>query len=180
MASSDGLRARQVWVGLGANLGDARATLSQVLQQWKNEPGVTRLQVSSLWKSRPVDADGPDYLNAVAGWTSALSSHDLLDFLQAAEQRHGRTRPYFNAPRTLDLDLLMAGDECLQTPDLTLPHPRMHLRQFVLLPWLELAPQALWTDGRTVQAMAQALPDQGLAVSAGPGWWMDVSDGAAT
>jgi 2-amino-4-hydroxy-6-hydroxymethyldihydropteridine diphosphokinase len=96
--------------------------------------------VSSVYRSAPVDAAGPDFFNAVAALHTSLEPLPLLDALQATEQQFGRQRPYPNAPRTLDLDLLLLGDLQLQTPRLTLPHPRLHQRAFVLQPLLEIAP----------------------------------------
>lgn len=128
------------YVGLGANLGDAAATLraaTQALAQW---PGCRVLGASSLYRSAPVDAGGPDYINAVVALHTGLAPLALLDALQAIEHRFGRQRSYVNAPRTLDLDLLLFGDTVLQTPRLTVPHPRLHRRAFVLQPLLELAP----------------------------------------
>jgi 2-amino-4-hydroxy-6-hydroxymethyldihydropteridine diphosphokinase len=97
--------------------------------------------LSNAWRSAPVDAGGPDFLNAVAALDTALSPLELLDALQAIELAHGRERPYRNAPRTLDLDLLLYGDVTLATPRLTLPHPRLGERAFVLQPLLEIAPK---------------------------------------
>jgi 2-amino-4-hydroxy-6-hydroxymethyldihydropteridine diphosphokinase len=130
----------RAWVGLGANLGDPRATLAAALDALGRVPGTRRVAVSSWWRSAPVEAQGPDFVNAVAALDTTLSAHDLLAALQAIEARYGRERPYPNAPRTLDLDLLLYGDTVLHTPDLTLPHPRLHLRAFVLEPLAELAP----------------------------------------
>ena len=129
-----------VFVGLGANLGDAAATLREALSalQALAEPG--SFQASSLYRSAPVDAAGPDFLNAVARFDTALAPHALLDALQAIEHRFGRERPYRNAPRTLDLDLLLYGEECIATPTLTVPHPRLHERAFVVRPLAEIAP----------------------------------------
>jgi 2-amino-4-hydroxy-6-hydroxymethyldihydropteridine diphosphokinase len=127
-------------IGLGANLGDAPATLQAALRALAALPGCRLLAVSSLYGSAPVDAEGPDFINAVAVLHTQLAPLDLLDALQAIEQRFGRQRPYPNAPRTLDLDLLLAGDTVLQTARLTVPHPRLHQRAFVLQPLLELAP----------------------------------------
>jgi len=95
---------------------------------------------SSFYCTTPVDASGPDYLNAVAVLRTGLSPEALLAALQAIEQAHGRERPYRNAPRTLDLDLLLHGIKVLDTPALQLPHPRMHQRAFVLAPLLEIDP----------------------------------------
>ncbi len=110
--------------------------------------------VSPCTRSAPVDAGGPDYLNAVAQLQTALAPLDVLQRLQAIEQAAGRERPYRNAPRTLDLDLLLYGSEVLSAPTLTVPHPRMNERAFVLLPLAELAP------GLVSQAALDAVADQ--------------------
>ena len=130
----------RVFVGLGANLGDARATLQSALAGLAALPGVVLVRASGFYRTAPVDADGPDYLNAVAELRSTLAPEALLDALQAIEQRHGRQRPYRNAPRTLDLDLLLVGQHAQHDDRLTLPHPRLHERAFVLAPLQELAP----------------------------------------
>jgi len=132
--------ALRAWVGLGANLGDPRATLAAALDALAALPGTRLAAQSSIWRSAPVEARGPDFLNAVAALDTTLDPPDLLAALQAIEARHGRERPYHHAPRTLDLDLLLHGDNVLHTPALTLPHPRLHLRAFVLEPLAELAP----------------------------------------
>jgi 2-amino-4-hydroxy-6-hydroxymethyldihydropteridine diphosphokinase len=103
-------------------------------------PGARLLQASSLYRSAPVDASGPDYINAVAMVATSLTAPDLLAALQAIEQAAGRERPFVNAPRTLDLDLLLYGGAQIASPDLTVPHPRMAERAFVLLPLQEIAP----------------------------------------
>lgn len=132
----------RVHVGLGANLGDdLLATLTQAARALAALPDTRLVTLSSAWRSAPVDAGGPDFLNAVAALDTALSPIELLDALQAIEQTHGRERPYRNAPRTLDLDLLLYGDLVLDTPRLTLPHPRLGERAFVLRPLLEIAPE---------------------------------------
>lgn len=132
--------AERVFIGLGANLGDAVGTLRQAVEMLRVRPDVQVVALSSLYRSAPVDAGGPDYVNAVAELRTALAPEDLLAVLLQIEQQHGRERPYRHAPRTLDLDLLLYGDRQLDTPSLTLPHPRMHLRAFVLEPLAELAP----------------------------------------
>ena len=131
----------RAYIGLGANLGDdPGATLAQAARQLA-ALDVTRIAaMSSLWRSAPVDAQGPDFINAVVALDTDLAPLDLLDALQAVENAHGRERPYRNAPRTLDLDLLLYGDLTLDTPRLTLPHPRLGERAFVLRPLLEIAP----------------------------------------
>lgn len=132
----------RAYVGLGANLGaDLLATLTRAAQSLAMLPGTELVALSSAWRSAPVDAGGPDFLNAVAALDTSLSPIDLLDALQAIELAHGRERPYRNAPRSLDLDLLLHGDAVLATPRLTLPHPRLGERGFVLRPLLEIAPE---------------------------------------
>ena len=129
----------RVFVGLGANLGDARATLDAAVQGLAALPQTRLVAVSPVYRSLPVDAQGPDFFNAVAELRCSLEPETLLAHLHALEQVHGRERPYLNAPRTLDLDLLLFGARIQHTPTLTLPHPRLHQRAFVLLPLLELA-----------------------------------------
>lgn len=128
------------FIALGANLGALRATLEAALAELAAWPGVRVTAVSSAWHSAPVGCEGPDYLNAVAAIETTLTPLALLDALQAIEQRHGRERPYVNAPRTLDLDLLLYNDQQIRTERLTVPHPRLQERAFVVLPLLELAP----------------------------------------
>lgn len=129
-------RAR-AYIGVGANLGDAISTVRLAVQRLRD---LGQVRSSSLYRSAPVDATGPEFINAVAELDTALTPIDLLAALQQIELAFGRERPYRNAPRTLDLDLLLHGPTQLATPTLTLPHPRLHQRAFVLLPLLELAP----------------------------------------
>ena len=130
----------QAFVGLGANLGDKALTLEAALSALGELPSTRLIQVSSFYRSAPVDAGGQDFLNAVALIDTALAPEALLDAMQAIELAHGRERPYQNAPRTLDLDLLLYGDQHIATARLTVPHPRLTERAFVLLPLLEIAP----------------------------------------
>lgn len=129
----------RAYIGLGANLGDLPRTLRAALEALDGLPQTRVEAVSSAWRSAPVDAGGPDYLNAVARLETSLEPEALLDALQAIELSNGRERPYVNAPRTLDLDLLLYGDEQIRTTRLTVPHPRLHERAFVLRPLLEVA-----------------------------------------
>ena len=158
----------RAWVGLGANLGDARRTLREAVRAIAALPGCRLVQVSSLWRSAPVDATGPDFFNAVAALDTTLAPLELLRALQAMELSHGRERPYRNAPRTLDLDLLLYGDLCQDDPVLTLPHPRAHERAFVLAPLAELAPQLPW-PGRdaTPARLLEGVRDQAVERLAG-------------
>lgn len=128
------------YIGLGANLGDAPAALRSAVQALAALPGTQLLKCSALYCSAPVDATGPDFFNAVAAVRTELSPHDLLAALQSIETAAGRERPYRNAPRTLDLDILLIDDLAIDAPSLTVPHPRMHERAFVLLPLAEIAP----------------------------------------
>ena len=128
------------FIGLGANLGDARATVEAALQELGALPGTRLAERSSLFRSAPVDAGGDDYVNAVARIETTLSAADLLDALMQIERAHGRERSGHNAPRTLDLDLLLYGRKTISTGTLTVPHPRMTQRAFVLIPLLQIAP----------------------------------------
>ena len=128
------------FVGLGANLGDPGASLVRAMDEIGAIAGVTLVRRSSLYRSAPVDSSGPDYVNAVVEISTQLSAPDLLARLQEIEQVAGRERPYRNAPRTLDLDILIFGDASIHSPELTVPHPRMFERAFVLLPLAEIAP----------------------------------------
>ena len=149
------------YIGLGANLGDARAALHQALQELAATPGITNLRTSGLYRTAPVDSSGPDYLNAAAALHTTLDAMSLLRRLQAIELAHGRERPYRNAPRTLDLDLLWFDGQSLDLPDLTVPHPRMHERAFVLAPLQELAPTLVLQQGE-VSALLSACADQAI------------------
>lgn len=135
--------ARQVLavVALGANLGDAWSTIQQAVHDLSRLPETSLVKTSSCYRTAPHQAHGPDYINAVVALETQLSAHQLLKTLQALELAAGRTRPYQNAPRTLDLDLIFYGDEVLTSPELTLPHPRWHERAFVLLPLAEICPE---------------------------------------
>jgi 2-amino-4-hydroxy-6-hydroxymethyldihydropteridine diphosphokinase len=130
----------RVFVGLGGNLGDVAATFQAALEAIEQLPGTRCVARSSLYRSAPVDAGGPPYLNAVVQLQTQLTPLALLHALQAIETRFGRERPYHHAPRTLDLDLLRHGSQRIATTELTLPHPRLHERAFVLVPLAEIAP----------------------------------------
>jgi 2-amino-4-hydroxy-6-hydroxymethyldihydropteridine diphosphokinase len=127
------------YVGIGANLGDARANVQDAITRLSRLPNTRLLAASASYRTAPIDSSGPDYINAVACLDTGLDPHALLGELQGIEQAHGRERPYRNAPRTLDLDLLLYGSEIVDTPELTIPHPRMLARAFVLVPLLEIA-----------------------------------------
>jgi 2-amino-4-hydroxy-6-hydroxymethyldihydropteridine diphosphokinase len=150
------------YIGLGANLGDARGALDAAFVALAALPGTELLRRSSVYRSAPIDSSGPDYLNAVAELRTALEPLALLHRLQAIELAHGRERPYRNAPRTLDLDLLLYGRMLVGSPELTLPHPRAHERAFVLRPLAELAPD-LFIPGRgRASELLAAVADQSV------------------
>ena len=155
----------RVYVGLGANLGDPRAALEAAFAALAKLPATTLVARSSLYASAPVDADGPDFQNAVAALDTALDAPALLAALQAIELAHGRERPYRNAPRTLDLDLLLYGDQHISSAALTVPHPRMRARAFVLLPLVELAPDLALPDGTTITSLLPAVDAQRIRLS---------------
>jgi 2-amino-4-hydroxy-6-hydroxymethyldihydropteridine diphosphokinase len=136
----DTARSTHAYVGLGANLGPAAATVRAAIAALADVPATSVLAVSSLYGSAPIDSAGDDYINAVVALQTGLSAAELLAQLQALEARFGRERPYRNAPRTLDLDLLLFGATVMDTPLLTLPHPRLHERAFVLQPLAEIEP----------------------------------------
>lgn len=149
-----------VAIGLGANLGDTRATLAVAFEALAGLPLSSGLRRSPLYRSAPIDSTGPDYLNAVALLDTALAPHDLLRHLQAIENDHGRVRPYVNAPRTLDLDLLLYGDQTLRDATLVIPHPRLHLRAFVLRPLADLAPDWIVPGLGAVADLLAGVADQ--------------------
>lgn len=145
----------RIFVGIGANLGAPAETVALAVAELATIESTQVVAVSSLYRSAPIDAAGPDYINAVAELRSSLEPLQLLAALLSIEQRHGRERCYPGAPRTLDLDLLIHGQRRVDTAVLTLPHPRWQQRAFVLAPLAELAPDWPCDDGRTVlQALA--------------------------
>ena len=137
------------YIAIGANLGQAQRSVQQAMQALGQLPLTQLLKCSSLYRtapissdlSRPASATGPDYINAVAAIATGLTAPDLLLHLQALELAAGRERPYPDAPRTLDLDILLYGDAQINTAPLVVPHPRMMQRAFVLVPLAEIAPE---------------------------------------
>ena len=130
------------YVGIGSNLDDPRAQVLGAFEELDTLPHTRLVRKSSLYRTAPVGHEQqPDFINAVAQLETGLPAERLLAELQGIEKRHGRERTFKNAPRTLDLDLLLFGDSKLNLPQLTVPHPRMHERAFVLQPLLEIAPQ---------------------------------------
>jgi 2-amino-4-hydroxy-6-hydroxymethyldihydropteridine diphosphokinase len=149
---------RVVAVALGSNLGDRRAHLDFAISQL--ESILDNLKVSRYLDTDPVGVpdNQPLFLNAAAVGTSAMNARDLLERLLAIERERGRERPFPGAARTLDLDLILSGDQVIDEPDLVVPHPRFRERRFVLEPLAEVAPDL--TDpvtGRSVKALLEDL-----------------------
>lgn len=142
------------YVALGANLGDPISAVRFALDALNRQAGLRLVRASSLYRSAPHEAQGPDFVNAVAEVATTLCAPDLLQALQAIEAAARRERPYRHAPRTLDLDLLFYGDGNIESSTLTVPHPRWRERAFVLLPLADIAPQ------RVPAACLAAVADQ--------------------
>ena len=145
------------YIALGGNLGDAARTVQAAFLALAGLPGTQLRAQSSLDRPAPYESSGLDYINAVAALDTTLTAPDLLAALQALELQAGRERPYLNAPRTLDLDVLHYGSARISSPRLTVPHPRWTERAFVLVPLAEIAPDLVSA------AQLQAVADQGIA-----------------
>jgi 2-amino-4-hydroxy-6-hydroxymethyldihydropteridine diphosphokinase len=150
----------RVFVALGANLGDAQATVLQAFDELGGLPSTVVVARSSLYRTAPVEAEGPDFYNAVAELRTTLEPLPLLQALHAIEDRHGRERPFLHAPRTLDLDLLLYGLRLIDKPGLSVPHPRLQQRAFALLPLLEIDPQLVHPLLGPLQPMVAAVQHQ--------------------
>ena len=151
------------YVGLGSNLGDSVETVAKALVELARLPGCRWVGGSSLWRSKPLaDLAQPDYVNAVCVVDTLLDPERLLDALQAIETRFGRTRGSHWASRTLDLDVLLFGDQILNSARLSVPHPGLAERDFVLVPLAELDPGLVVPGLGSLQALLSACPDRGL------------------
>jgi 2-amino-4-hydroxy-6-hydroxymethyldihydropteridine diphosphokinase len=151
------------YVALGANLGDPKATVLAAFAALANLPESRVARCSSLYRTAPVGIlSQPDFVNAVALLETTLAPEALLDALLDIEARFGRIRRERNGPRTLDLDLLLYDDIELDLPRLTLPHPRLHLRAFVLLPLAEVAPDLAIPRRGSLAAWLPAVANQGI------------------
>jgi len=154
---------RRAFIALGSNLQDPAAQVTRALAELDQLQGTHVVARSSFYRTAPVGYDNqPDFINAVAEVATELSPQELLQALLALEQLHGRERTFPNAPRVLDLDLLMYEDVCLQEPALTLPHPHMHERGFVLFPLAEIAPDLEIPGKGKVAVLLQGCLDQGV------------------
>ena len=155
---------KQAFIALGSNLADPISQVESAFLAIERIPKTRILKKSSLYKTAPIDCPQisveavPDFINAVAEVETSLSPEALLDALHTIESNAGRERPYVNAPRILDCDLLLYENVLQNTAKLTLPHPRMHQRGFVLLPLFEIAPQlSIPNHGKIVQLMTPDL-----------------------
>ena len=144
------------YIGLGANLGDAQRSIGQAIAAIHALAQTTVVQTSSLYRSTPIDSPGPDYTNAVVQIKTNLCAPELLRKLQNIEHAAGRERSFRNAPRTLDLDILLYGDAHISSAELTVPHPRMWQRAFVLRPLHEIAPAVVSSAQLSVVADQKA------------------------
>ena len=151
------------YVALGANIGDPAATVVSALAALAGLPESRVLRTSPLYRTAPVGLrNQPDFINAAAALETALGAEVLLDALLDLEVRFGRRRRDRNGPRTLDLDLLLHNDSEIDLPRLTLPHPRLHLRAFVLRPLAEIAPDLTIPGRGSVAAWLPAVATQGI------------------
>ena len=151
------------FIGLGSNLGDPRSQLQRAFAALGELPGTCLVAQSSLYRSAPLGfQDQPDFVNAVAKIATELSPQALLQALLQIEHSHGRERTFRNAPRTLDLDILLYDDVRLHEHGLTIPHPQMHRRAFVLRPLLEIAPDASIPAVGEARSALQECHDQSL------------------
>lgn len=156
----------QVYIGLGSNLENPLAQVTTALGELAQLPQTRLLAQSRLYRSDPIGPAQPDYINAVALLDTQLSPLALLDALQALEQAHRRVRLEHWGPRTLDLDILLYGDQVIAHERLNVPHPFLTQRSFVLYPMADINPALQLPDGTQLQALLQACPAQGLQVLA--------------
>ncbi|MGI5308517.1 2-amino-4-hydroxy-6-hydroxymethyldihydropteridine diphosphokinase [Rheinheimera sp. WS51] len=152
------------YIGLGANLDQPLAQLQQALVAIEAIPHTTLIAASSFYASKPMGPqDQPDYVNAVAALDSELTAETLLDNLQQIELNQGRQRKDERwGPRTLDLDILLYGQQTIDTPRLTVPHYGLTQREFVLYPLAEITPELILPDGTSLQQLLNQVPDNGL------------------
>ena len=157
------------YVALGANLADPETQVRAGIAALAVLPGTRLIAQSALYRTAPVGyADQPDFINAVAAVETHLTPRELLNALLDTEQNHGRVRAFANAPRTLDLDVLLYGDAQIHEEGLTIPHPRMHERAFVLVPLAEIAPHCVIPGRGSIGALLRGLDCAGVARIAAP------------
>lgn len=150
------------YIGIGANLGDAVANVDDAIARLSALPRARMLACSGKYRTAPIDSCGDDYVNAVACLDTSMPATELLAALHVMELAHGRERPYRNAPRTLDLDILLYGDDIIDQSVLHVPHPRMHDRAFVIVPLLEIAPEVVIPGRGPARQFLSTVLDQGI------------------
>ena len=156
----------KVYIGLGSNMGDKSGNILKALELLDQHKKIRFVKRSSLYETEPVGYEDQDwFVNAVAELETELSPQELLDALMKVEQNMGRKREIKWGPRNIDLDILLYDQQCLDEPDLIIPHPRMHERRFVLVPLVEIAPRLVDPrDGREYAGILERL-DEGKKVS---------------
>ncbi len=158
----------RAFLGLGSNLGDRLENLRRAVELLDGVDGIRVVRTSGVYETAPVGPPQPDYLNAVAEVSTSLPAHELLAAALRVEQELGRVRAERWGPRTLDVDLLTYGDERIDEPGLTVPHPRMHERAFVLIPLFELEREPMLPGGRMPDEVRDVLNEPGVRRFAPP------------
>ncbi|HEY3598754.1 MAG TPA: 2-amino-4-hydroxy-6-hydroxymethyldihydropteridine diphosphokinase [Paraburkholderia sp.] len=148
------------YLGLGANLGDARQTLKDAVVCLAQQHALTVVAKSSMYRTAPVDAGGDDFYNLVVKFETTLPVRHLLALCHKIEHHFGRERPFRNAPRTLDLDILLYGEHCIDEPDLIVPHPRVTDRAFALVPLIEIDPELIIPQRGRAEAFLPSVASQ--------------------
>ena len=151
-----------VYIGIGSNLGNALENVTGAIDSLGRLPDTRLEKASSLYRTAPIEADGDDYVNAVVRLSTTLAPESLLEALWKIEQAFGRERPYRNAPRTLDLDMLLYNADCISTGRLIIPHPRMAERAFVLVPLAEIAPEIVIPGQKPLSILLECVKNQGI------------------
>lgn len=165
--------AKTAYIALGSNLEQPELQLQRAVDNIDSVPDMTVTACSKLYQSDPVGPVGqPDYCNAVVAVNTSLKPLQLLNSLQSIENAHGRIRSVRWGPRTLDLDILLYGDQIIESERLTVPHYQMHVRNFVLCPLLDIAPELELPDGKQLKAMVDKLGYQGLNIIAESYPWL--------
>ena len=149
-----------VYIGIGSNLGNALQNVTEALNSLNRLPATRVDNSSSFYRTAPVDATGDDYVNAVTRLVTGLAPDPLLNALLDIENRFGRKRPYKNAPRTLDLDVLLYNRELIVTDRLTIPHPRLCERAFVLVPLAEIDPDIVIPEKEPLSTLLHRVSNQ--------------------
>ena len=148
------------FIGLGGNIGDTKQLIKDAIVCLAQYPELRVITRSCMYKSAPVEAIGDHFVNAVISLETNSSAQRLLTICQEVEAQFGRERPFTNAPRTLDLDILSYGQDVVQTDTLTIPHPRMTQRAFVLIPLLEIAPNLNLPGYGNLQEYLESVKEQ--------------------